>query len=227
MKYLNYPIQEKRIKSTPLLSILILMGCSFVMGSCNSKGVQSKSMDNKDAPSKITSQPIQDKANADSIDIEKAVSEIRAEFQRINSVKLHTETFKWELDGCANDGVVNYFLDKGSIVKVVESGFMGDGGWVNEYYYNNGKFIFSYEVSIGGPVAGPDTKVESRTYANNDKTIRFLESEHILKEDNKKGALITSQNTIQADRKAFNELSKEYKLLKAYQTKDFIAALCN
>lgn len=140
-----------------------------------------------------------------------AIKEIRAEYTRINALPLTKERFNWEADGCVEGGVITYFFHDGKILKVVESGAIGDGSWVTEYYYKNGRFIFSYDVLIGGPAEGPETKKELRTYVSNDTVVQSLENKTI----------------IEPIEKVLSATSKPYKILKAYQTKDFEAALCN
>lgn len=141
---------------------------------------------------------------------EEIVLEIRAETKRINSLPLTNKTFKWEADACANDGIINYFLNHNQIVKVVEDGSIGDGGWTTEYYYKDDKFIFSYEIFIGGPASGPEKTTEFRTYVKDDLIIRTMENKTITN----------------PDKKVLTNSSKEYKILKAFTTKDFETALC-
>jgi hypothetical protein len=62
--------------------------------------------------------------------------------QAINSKGLKKQHFTYESAGCAEDGVVDYYFDNKDIAKIVESGAIGDGSWVNEYYYQSGKIIF-------------------------------------------------------------------------------------
>src|SRR5690242_6385768 len=76
---------------------------------------------------------------------EAAVEAIRAAFKEINSNKTYkVEHYSYEAAGCADDGKVDYYLDKQQIVKIKESGLIGDGSWDTEYYYRNGNLIFIF-----------------------------------------------------------------------------------
>jgi hypothetical protein len=141
---------------------------------------------------------------------EAEISGIRAEFKRINTLPLTKEQFNYDAAGCVDGGVVTYFFDKHQIVKITEAGSIGDGSWTREYYYQSGKFIFCYEMIIGGPAIGPETKSEYRTYVNNDQVIRYMEDKKILP----------------AESKAKGEVVTAYKLVKAYTARDFEAVLC-
>ena len=142
---------------------------------------------------------------------EDKVASIRAAVQRINSMNLLVQSFSWSEDGCVEGGKVNYYLNNDSIVKVTESGFIGDGGWVKEYYYSKGKFIFSFMQHIGGPAAMPVDTSEIRIYADNDTLV--------LKKRNNEYMDDLSQK--------FNSRSVEYKILSAYKDKNFAKVFCN
>jgi hypothetical protein len=141
-----------------------------------------------------------------------AIEEIRAAFKEINSNKTYKkETYTYEISGCVEDGSLEYYLDKQQIVKIKESGIIGDGGWDTEYYYRNGDLIFIFESLIGGPANGPIQKSEYRVYVKDGKVIRFM----------------NNQKIIPADNKAAEMTATAIKLLKARTTKNFKAALCD
>ncbi|MBL0202346.1 MAG: hypothetical protein IPP81_19975 [Chitinophagaceae bacterium] len=141
--------------------------------------------------------------------IEQIVLDIRSEFKRINSLRLTTKKYKFV---CDTDGTITYYSDNGRVVKIaIDWGFIGDGSSKSEYYYKDDKLIFTYETYIGGPANGPETKTEYRTYVNSDKTIKYMENQKI-------SACTTCQ---------FNESAREYKALRAYNTKNIKSALCN
>lgn len=142
---------------------------------------------------------------------EESIRTIRAECKRINALTLNKKSFTWDADGCVDGGVVNYFFDRSKILKIVETGSIGDGSWVTEYYYKRGKFIFSYDVFTGGPAGGPETRKELRTYAKDDVIVRNIADKTI---------------TVPAE-KILTATSKAYKILVAYQTRDFENALCD
>lgn len=138
------------------------------------------------------------------------IAAIRAAFKEINTLPLKQEQFKYEADGCVEDGNVQYFFKGKEIVKVIESGSIGDGSWKKEYYYQSGNFIFSYEKLIGGSAGGEITQSEYRVYAKDGAAIRCMEDQQI----------------VQPDSRATQTLAIAGKLLKAYTTKKFAAALC-
>lgn len=142
---------------------------------------------------------------------ESSVEAIRAAVQAINQQTLQVQDFKWKESSCADVGTIRYYLDGEEIKKVIETGFIGDGGWTKEYYYNKGKFIFSFEQYIGGPAGLPADTNEVRIYMNADTLI--------LQRKN-------SENIENASKK-LTANSREYRILRALKTKDFGAALCN
>lgn len=145
------------------------------------------------------------------IDTTAAINVIRAEYKNINTAQLTTEAFKYEADGCVDGGQVKYFFNqKKEIVKIVESGSIGDGSWDREFYFQSGKFIFCYEMLIGGPAVGPEIKNEHRTYIKDDQVLRYIED----------------KNIVPSGATAAEALKISYKLLKAYTTKKFAEVLC-
>jgi len=153
---------------------------------------------------------LQIKAQQKNSGTEESIAAIRTEFKRINASALSTEEFQYDSAGCVDEGVVTYFLENQEIVKIVESGAIGDGSWTREFYYQSGKFIFCYEQIVGGPAEGPETKSEFRTYVKDDKVIRFMDDKKIIPPTSK----------------ATGQLSTAPRLLKAYRTKDFAKVLC-
>jgi len=140
-----------------------------------------------------------------------AIEEIRTAFKEINSNKTYKmERYTYEIAGCVDDGSLEYYLDKQQIVKIKESGLIGDGGWDTEYYYRNGNLIFIFESLIGGPAEGKVQKSEYRIYVKDGKVIRFMDNQQI----------------IPANNKAAEMTATAIKLLKARTTKNFKAALC-
>lgn len=136
---------------------------------------------------------------------------IRQLFQKINSSNLTKKRFTYESSGCVEDGVVNYFFNGKDIVKITESGSIGDGSWTNEYYYNAGKVIFCFESLVGGPAVGKVTKTQYRYYIKDGRAIRVLKGSTVISDDSKVSDILQSAN----------------KIYKAYATKDFAGALCN
>jgi hypothetical protein len=135
---------------------------------------------------------------------------IRKAYQQINSGSLIKKHFTYESNGCVDGGVVDYYLKNNDIVKITESGAIGDGSWVNEYYYSAGKVIFCLETSEGGPASGEVIKTKYRYYIKNDRPLRIMDGNKIIPVYN------YSDQILQA-----------YKIYKAYKTKDFVAVFCN
>ena len=148
-------------------------------------------------------------ALANSTTPEQMILDIRSEFKRINSIRLTTKKYNFH---CDTDGTITYYTDNGKIVKIaIDWGFMGDYSTKSEYYYKDDKLIFTYNILIGGPAGVVETKTEERTYINNDKTIKYMKNQKVI-------ACTTCQ---------FNNSSREYKILEAYNTNNIKSALCN
>ena len=139
------------------------------------------------------------------------IENIRTAFKEINSKPLIKEHYTYEAAGCADDGVVDYYLDKQQIVKIKESGSAGDGSWSTEYYYRNGDLIFIYETLIGGPANGKVEKTEYRVYVKGGRVLRFMDNQKIIPASSKAGELTETA----------------IKLWKAHATKKFAEVLCN
>ncbi|WP_129714847.1 hypothetical protein [Pedobacter sp. SYP-B3415] len=143
---------------------------------------------------------------------EAAIQNIRRTYQQINALNLTAERFKYESSGCVQDGVVTYFFSGKKILKIVESGSIGDGSWVHEFYYDAGKLIFCLESLVGGPANGPVTKTQYRVYLKQGSVIR---------------ALHDSNKISATDSKATELMQAGTRIYAAYTTKDFVSALCN
>lgn len=80
------------------------------------------------------------------------VVEIRNEFTRINSLRSTAKRYKFECDA---EGIADYYWENNQLVKIaIDWGFLGDYSNKSEYYHKDGKLIFSYELSLGGPAGG-------------------------------------------------------------------------
>ncbi len=178
----------------------------FIACSCN----EQKQQDNSTPVTAADTIHAVESKQTEHIPIDK-VAEIRNEVHRINKMNVLVQSFNWSEDGCVEGGKVNYYLNNDSIVKVTESGFIGDGGWIKEYYYSKGKFIFSFMQHIGGPAAMPVDTSEIRIYADNDTLV--------LKKRNNDYMDDLSQK--------FGSNSVEYKILSAYKDKNFAKVFCN
>jgi hypothetical protein len=138
---------------------------------------------------------------------------IQKEYSRINQTHLKYQTFKFESPDCVDDGEVTYMMTGwGNIEKIVYTGNIGDGGWTTEFYFSvSGKLEFYFDKLIGGAAAQKMSTTEYRLYVKNDKPIRCMEGEKIVK----------------ADDKAKECIRTAYKLFKAYKSRNFSAALCD
>lgn len=143
-------------------------------------------------------------------EIEKQVKIIRTQFQKINDSPLTKKTFSWSQDGCGQGELKFYFFNK-ELVKIIETGFIGDGSWTKEYYYKDKKIFFTYEVEYIY-VGNIETKNENRIYFYNNKTIRTI------------GNGIVKDYTQQVA--AISQISKEYLLYNSYRLKNFNEAIC-
>jgi hypothetical protein len=145
------------------------------------------------------------------VNLEDKIKKIRSEYQRINGLSTIKKRFNWESDGCGS-GTITYFLFNNEILKTVETGFIGDGGWVTENYYQSGRLIFIFEIFTYYPSSGgADEKTQFRTYVNNNMVIRYMKNQKIVK----------------CETCNYSLSSKEYKLLSAYNTHKFSSAICD
>ena len=188
---------------------LLLLFLSLITIACTNKSNQSDKL--FDTTKRDTVQMMKNGPASDSVSTDSAITRIRAAFQQINTAPLKSQKFKWEATNCNNDGTATYYLtNKNEIVKVVETGVIGDGSWTTAYYYQEGRFIFSLQTDIGGPAIGPVDTIIIRKYVYADKVIRSISNKpYTATED---GVLTAA--------------SKEYKILAAYKSKDFGAAFC-
>lgn len=131
---------------------------------------------------------------------EEIILEIRAAVQKINSFSLSKKSFN------ANDYVtIDYYLHDNEIVKIIVREGTEHHYGTRELYYDAGKFIFSYYDRTDTPFDGPEINTKHRIYAKDDKIIRTMENKNITK----------------SERKVLTPSSVEYKILKAYSSKNF------
>jgi hypothetical protein len=149
---------------------------------------------------------------AEAIPTDSAIRLIRTAFEQINAAPLQHKDFKWTADNCNADGTATYYLTgNNEIVKVVETGAIGDGSWTTAYYYQQGRFLFSLTTDIGGPAIGPVDTMTIRKYVYNNKVIRTIEND-------------TYTSTADS---LLTPASKEYRILEAFKSKNFGAAFCD
>ncbi|MDF2381426.1 hypothetical protein JMG10_08135 [Nostoc ellipsosporum NOK] len=128
----------------------------------------------------------------------------------INTQKLETKHFEFT---CDEKTKVDYFYDKGEIVKIaIDFGWIGDVYAREGYYYDRGKLVFIYEYVESGPACDDCIETyEYRSYVVNDKVVKYTKDQ--------KDATCRS-------RCAFNASSRHYQLLQATTTEAIKAMLC-
>ncbi|MFT3980285.1 MAG: hypothetical protein QM687_07440 [Ferruginibacter sp.] len=185
----------------PFLFIIVLF-------SCNHSKTETVAPASTDAGIQVAPQP---PATDSVVKDEDVIQSIRSKVQGINNMSLLVQTFDWSSPGCAEEGKISFYLNKDSIVKIIESGFIGDGGWTKEYYYDRGKFIFSFMQNIGGPASMPVDTSEVREYVNNDTLV-------LLKRNSEAHTGLKQK---------WNSQSTEYKLLRSFKNRDYAKVLCS
>lgn len=143
-------------------------------------------------------------------EIEKQVKNIRTQFQKINASPLNKKAFNWSQDGCGQGELTFYFINQ-QLVKIIETGSIGDGSWTKEYYYKDKKIVFTYEIEYIY-VGNTETKNEYRTYFYNNKIIRSIENSVIKN--------YTQQVSV------IYQTSKEYRLFNSFTLKNYNDAIC-
>ena len=159
-----------------------------------------------------------DKSHADTASImtpvlpkksEDPIEDIRKIVERINTVQLDSKHYEFT---CDEKVKVDYFYDKGTIVKIsVDFGTVGDVYAKEDYYYNEGKLIFKYEFVEGGPACEGCIKTnEYRSYVVDDKVLKYLKNNKV-------------ENCRQCE---FKQTSRYYKLLQPISQAQMKSILC-
>ncbi len=139
------------------------------------------------------------------------IDSIRAEYNRINKLRFKIKEFKYMDLDCVDEGQTTYYLEKGSVRKIVEKFIKDDAYTLTEFYFKEGKLIFALEILTSGPAIGPDTKTEYRYYVKDDQVICQMQDRKV----------------VEADSKFTDVYNKAYKLLKIRNRKDFNVAFCD
>jgi hypothetical protein len=137
------------------------------------------------------------------------IAAIRQRVEHINTAKLEKKHFEFM---CDEKMMVDYFYEGGEIVKIaVDFGTVGDVYAKEGYYYDNGKLVFNYEFTEGGPPCDDCIEThEYRTYIQNDKAIQYRKD----------------KNEAPCRTCSFPATARQYKLLKAKTQEEVKAALC-
>lgn len=179
------------------ISLLVIV---MILFSCNSK----KQTDTKTAQGSTAKEPTTTVANSPD-DIIKGID---AEVSRINALSLTPKKFDVV---CDEKATVSYFRENDKIVKVsVDWNMVGDFATIDDYYYKNQKLIYSHESTSGGVGNEPTKNFEFKSYVDNDKTIRYLDSNKVV------------PCTV-CD---YSDTLREYAVLKADNVKDVTSAVC-
>lgn len=137
------------------------------------------------------------------------IARIRQRVEHINTTNLEKKHFEFM---CDEKMMVDYFYENGELVKVaVDFGTVGDVYAKEGYYYDNGKLVFNYEYTEGGPACeGCIEKNEYRTYIENDKAIRHIKNKNIAP----------------CRTCSFTSKSRQYKVVSAKTAEEVKFALC-
>ena len=134
---------------------------------------------------------------------------IRQQVEHVNTAKLKAEHIEFM---CDEKTSVDYYYENKVPVKIaVDYGWVGDAHAREDYYFNQGKLIFVYEFTEGGPACeGCIKTTEYRSYVRDDKVVKYLKN----------------QDEVQCKRCEFGQLSKPYKLLMTSNSTEAKKVLC-
>ncbi|WP_100077414.1 hypothetical protein [Chryseobacterium camelliae] len=138
------------------------------------------------------------------------IEAIRAEYKKINGLKLKAHRFAYEDLPCVDEGETIYYSNGKEVRKITEKFIRDDAYTLTEYYFKQGRLIFAIEIIIGGPAIGPDIKTEYRYYIKDNKAIRQMRDKEI----------------VPADSKSTDVIERAYKLLKIKKRKKFNLDFC-
>ena len=183
----------------------------FILFSCEEK----KSSEQNSSSDTIKSSEIPAKA-VDTVASETAktqandpIANIRLKVEAINNANLQKKHYEFM---CDEKMSVDYFYRNNEIVKIaIDFGTVGDVYAKEDYYYDQGKLLFTYEFVEGGPACeGCIKKNEYRTYVVENKSVKHLKD-----------------TTETACKKCdFGATSKQYKLLDAKSPEEVKKIFC-
>ena len=134
---------------------------------------------------------------------------IRQHVEHINTTALKTTHIEFM---CDEKTKVDYYYENNVPVEIaVDFGWVGDVHAKEDYYFNNGKLIFFYEFTEGGPACEGCIKTnEYRSYIKDDKVFKYLKN----------------KDEAQCKRCEFGLMSKPYKLLMTTKAEEARKVLC-
>lgn len=121
-------------------------------------------------------------ANAQSLNVEKEIGQIRKEYQRTNKAKLTATTIHYINEKCQPyaEGSVTHYYENGKLVKIYSKGGEDHGEWKEEYYFKDGKLFFIYQNNAWGGAEKPTYyKLQRRIYIKNDNALKTLETSSV------------------------------------------------
>ena len=114
--------------------------------------------------------------------IENEIIQIKQTYKNINSSTLKKQSVKYSNKCGVVDATITLYYLNGEIVKITDNG-IGNGclaaeKWNYEYYFKNGKLIFSYEwIKSFDNELGKNTIYETREYFLSNKLIKKIENQ--------------------------------------------------
>lgn len=137
------------------------------------------------------------------------VSLIRQQVEHINTTTLKKEHIEFM---CDEKTTVDYYYENKIPAKIaIDFGWVGDVHAKEDYYFNQGKLIFFYEFTEGGPACEGCIKTnEYRSYIKDDKVIKYLKN----------------KDEVKCTRCEFGQLSKPYRLLMTSTAEEAKKVLC-
>jgi hypothetical protein len=180
----------------PLLALFI---------ACSSNDKPGKNYNKRDTAAIIRDTLVQSSVQQSS----DPVALIRQQVEHINTSNLKNEHIEFV---CDEKTKVDYYYENNVPVKIaIDFGWVGDVHAKEDYYFNNGKLIFFYEFTEGGPACEGCIKTnEYRSYIKDDKVFKYLKN----------------KDEAQCKRCEFGQLSKPYKLLMTTKAEEAKKVLC-
>lgn len=196
-------ISRRRVRWTFLL---LALGCSACRQSpTEHQETQSTTTTEPLAPADTVAPP------PDPARVEAQLKAIRAVYQRIQALPLRVDTVNVDSATCVSYPALRYYQHQGQVVRIEEEGMLGDGSWTTKYYFDDGRFIFGFDVMYGGPAIGPTDCIETRTYVADGRVIRS----------------ITTRNGVIDPQSGPVSPTTAARLYQAYTRHDFVAAFCS
>jgi hypothetical protein len=156
---------------------LLALVFSIALLSCNKKtaDTETNTVDSTAVTTPAEAEPAQEQtAEAPTAPLS-PVDSIELDVARINAANLHAVAEDFVCDEKVN---LIYYYDGKTIVKItIDWGTVGDASHKEEFFYQDNKLIFDYDLVEGaGAYPGGDSKLERRHYVVNDKVVQYTEN---------------------------------------------------